>query len=125
MKKTFILVIIGLMINISFSSYSATDESIMIDLTQSNVRQKDHIPVKGKRTPGKIVTCIIDFNTLAIQTSLSDEIISYQLWDEEGESMIATYACDSDMVAFLSTISGAYQFKIATAETTYVGYIEL
>lgn len=39
--------------------------------------------------------------------------------------MIASYACDSYMVAFLSTVSGVYQFRIATAETTYVGYIEL
>ncbi|MDE6022962.1 MAG: hypothetical protein K2G13_05605, partial [Muribaculaceae bacterium] len=68
---------------------------------------------------------IIDISTHSIQTSLSNDIISYELWDEEGESMIVSYKYDSNMVAFLSTVKGVYQFRIATAETIYLGYIEL
>ena len=52
-------------------------------------------------------------------------IISYELWDETGENIVAAYPDDYDMVVYMSSLTGCYQLRLVTAESTYIGYIEL
>lgn len=102
-----------------------TEDEMTVVLDEGYEKDKKEEDPKGLRMPMASMTCIIHFTTNSIETNRLSEIISYELWDEEGEFLMASYISDSDMVALLSTVSGVYQFRITTAETIYVGYIEL
>lgn len=104
--------------------YSTTNDAIVISLAQSKSEQQEK-PEKGKRTPDKAETCIIDFNSTTIQTSLSDEITYFELWDKEGLLLLTSYSTDYEMVLFMAQQTGLFQFRIVTSYHTHIGYIEL
>ena len=52
-------------------------------------------------------------------------VISYELRDEEGETMIVGFSSDSDLVEFMTSLQGVYQIRLVTDEYLYIGYIEL
>ena len=79
----------------------------------------------GFRMPAAPITCTIDFTTLSITSNRVQLILSYELRDETGEEIVATYPNDYDMVVYMSSLTGCYQLRLATAESTYIGYIEL
>lgn len=82
-------------------------------------------PLRGHRIPSPATTCTIDFENDRIETSIPYEIIAYELWDEDGVDTIVSYTSDYDIVEFMSTVSGVFQFRLITVERTYVGYLEL
>lgn len=79
----------------------------------------------GWRMPAAPITCTIDFTTLSITSNRVQLILSYELMDETGEEIVATYPNDYDMVVYMSSLTGCYQLRLVTAESTYIGYIEL
>ena len=123
MRKLF-FIIIALIVNVPFNSYSYVYDEISISIKQFD-NDYDEKPEKGHRTSPTYETCVIDFTNLAIATERIPMIISYELWDETGENIVAAYPDDYDMVVYMSSLTGCYQLRLATAESTYIGYIEL
>lgn len=122
--KKLLFIIFSLLLFTNNNVYSTRDDTFIISLTQSKSEHQEK-PDKGKRTPGKAETCIIDFNRTTIQTYLSDEIAYYELWDEEGLSALASFSTDSEMVLLMSQQNGIFQLRIITYYHIYIGYIEL
>ena len=75
--------------------------------------------------PAAPVICVIDFTNLSITSDRLPIVLSYEFWDETGDTMIISYPNDYDMVFFMSSQTGIYQLRLVSAETTYTGYIEL
>lgn len=69
--------------------------------------------------------CVIDFTKGTVQTTLTSEVISYEIWDSAGTAPMAQCIEDSDFVVLLSSISGFYQLRFITDSHQYIGYIEL
>ncbi len=122
MKKIILLLVYLLLI--SNKAYSDHDDTNVITLSESKSLTHEK-PAKGKRTPGKTETCIIDFNNATIHITITSDITCYELWDEEGESMLASYSTDSEMVLFMTQQTGIFQLRVVTTDSIYIGYIEL
>lgn len=91
---------------------------------QDREPDKKVLPDKGHRMPAYI-SCTIDFAAGSIESSIASPILSYELWDEEGETILASYATDHELVDFMATLTGAYQLRLVTDEYLYIGYLEL
>ena len=123
MRKMF-FIIIALIVNVPFNSYSHESDEISISIKQYD-NDYEEIPEKGHRTSPTYGTCVIDFSNLTIVTERIPMIISYELWDGTGEEFVVSYPNDYDMVTFLSSLSGCYQLRLVTVDSTYIGCIEL
>lgn len=84
----------------------------------------DDDPLKDKRIPSARVQCTIDFENGTIIGNFSDDLHTYEVWDEEGEECIATFADESGLVSFLySADGGVYQLRFYSDSYLYIGYI--
>lgn len=78
---------------------------------------------KGSRIPG-IVVCII--NTEGIQMGVEpDGILSYEIWNSDGEICVASYTEESDFINALFSMEGEYQIHFSTEEYSYIGYVTI
>ena len=100
-------------------------KQIVVTLKTDEKPDKPELPIKGSRTPEAPIMCLIDFSSLQIEVSGSPVILSYELWDEDGEYVITSYTDDSEMVMYLIGLSGTYQLRLTTEGGTYIGYLYL
>lgn len=121
--KKIITIIIALTAIITFDVYPAPETPTTVALKE--LEDYTELPNKGNRTSPTYETCVIDFSNFAIATERIPMIISYELWDETGENIVAAYPDDYDMVVYMSSLSGCYQLRLVTEDSTYIGYIEL
>lgn len=127
MKKILIKLTIALSLIIGFG-INAKAEPALPQVTVSLTEEGKDIPEEspwGYRKPVAPILCNIDFNALSITTVRIPRVLSYELWDENGEAIIASYSNDYDMVSFLSSMTGVYQLRLVSAESSYIGFIEL
>lgn len=124
MKKICILsLILALACILPAEVYSSAPESTTVCL-KKRPKYKDS-PTKDHRSPSLQIACFIDFTSNQITVQTSSPVVSYELWDEEGETMMAGYQTDSEMVEFMSGLEGIYHLQLATDDYIYVGCIEL
>ena len=121
--KKIITIIIALMAIITFDVYPAPETPTTVALKE--LEDYSELPDKGNRTSPTYGTCVIDFSNFAIATERIPMIISYELWDGTGEEIVVSYPNDYDIVTFMSSLSGCYQLRLVTEDSTYIGYIEL
>ena len=121
--KKIITIIIALMAIITFDVYPAPETPTTVALKE--LEDYSELPDKGNRTSPTYGTCVIDFSNFAIATERIPMIISYELWDGTGEEIVVSYPNDYNMVTFMSSLSGCYQLRLVTEDSTYIGYIEL
>lgn len=111
-----------------YSEVRADDYCITVDLTQQESNDdpyKQPSPSKGHRSLPLPIVCVIDFTKGTVQTTLTSEVISYEIWDSAGAAPMAQCIENSDFVVLLSSISGSYQLRFITDSHQYIGYIEL
>ncbi len=77
------------------------------------------------RIPTTPILCTIDFENHRIELSTTDFITTYELWDEDGMFLLASYTTDSEFVGNLSNLTGAYQLRLVGEDHIYMGYLEL
>lgn len=126
MKKILILILALVVAGLTENAFSSVENNVQVTLT-TQVNNNNHIrpPEKGNRKPSSPLISIVDFASGHIEVSTPTPIISYELWDEEGETSIAAYPSDSELVQFMTGLDGVYQLRLVTDEYIYIGYIEL
>ena len=102
----------------------AASDSTQITL-QPEGPDKGHEHEKGHRMPSAPFICTIDFENPRIETSIPYRITAYELWDEDCDYPIVSYANDYKLVDYMANASGVFQLRIVTTERTYIGYIDL
>lgn len=65
------------------------------------------------------IRCIIDFGEGTVQTTLTSEVISYEIWDSAGTASMAQCIEDSGFVVLRSSICGFYQLRLIP-DRTYI-----
>ena len=86
---------------------AAADNSITLNLNQeSSDSEHDDEDVKTKGPRSMPIRCIIDFGEGTVRTTLTSEVISYEIWDSEGTTPVVQCIYDSDFVVMLSSIGG-------------------
>ena len=104
----------------TIAKYETTDIALEAEEPDRSVD-----PSKGRRIPAAPVICTIDFKNHRIATSIPYAITAYELWDEEGESLIVSYTNDYDMVQYMANTTGVFRLRLTTDGRTYLGYLEL
>lgn len=104
-------------------AFSLTQENNTVSM-QEKPKYKN-LPTKDHRSLYPQILCIIDFSSEQIYLQSSYPITSYQLWNKEGESLIAAYTSDSQLVELMMELRGSYQLRLETDEYIYIGEIEL
>ena len=91
---------------------------------QLNKKHNQSNNQKGSRIPAGIVVCII--STEGIQMGVEpDGILSYEIWDTDGEICVASYTEESDFINALFSMEGEYQIHFSTEEYSYIGYVTI
>ena len=97
-----------------------------ISMQRNSKEQPEHnmdLDEEGRRMPARPVCCTIS-NTDGVSISgCEDEIITYELWDIDGENCIATSVDEMDFLAVLYSLTGEYTIKLTTFNYIYIGYI--
>ena len=96
----------------------------MLASSKGEPEEKDW-PSKGHRIPAATEICTIDFDSFSIVTSFPNEITTYELWNEDSNVLLVSYASDYELVEYMSRINGTYLLRLVTVEGAYIGYIEL
>lgn len=115
----------GLFLLFAFNPVFADTEIITVNLGTNPKPDYPELPPVGPRMPSVSYTCTVDFSSYSIDATVPYDIITYQLWYGEGDTMLVSYPYDQDMVVFMSQITGTYQLRIETTDYTYIGYIDL
>ena len=105
---------------------AAANNCITLTLEQSVISsdpEKYNPDHKGRRSMP--IICIIDLISGTVQTTLTSEIISYEIWNSDGTALVAQYIDEPDFVGSLCDVSGFYQLRFITESYQYIGYIEL
>lgn len=127
MKKFSIYLVIALSLMMGFGfnvNAESSADQITVSLNKDDIDIREESP-KGWRIPAAPILCTIDFRNSSITSGIPKPVLFYQLWDEEGETMLASYSTDSEMVAFMTQLIGVYQLRIVTEDSIYIGYTEL
>ena len=132
MKKlifiTFLL--LGLMLPINASSAPGTS-TVTLPMQKSpgngngnSNGEGDDEDEYGKRIPAARIQCTIDFENRTVTGRFSSPLLTYEVWDEDGEGCIATFADESEFVSFLYSADGdVYQLRLYSASYIYTGYL--
>ena len=123
--KNFFLIFIAACCLLLTTSAAAAEPVTTIKLTKQDQEpiKKDR-PSKGNRMPG-YTTCLIDLLNRCIICSMEETVLHYELWDENGETLLVSYPTDGEMTGYMADISGAYQLRLVTEEYLYIGYVDL
>lgn len=96
----------------------------MISLNRHIIEDEhEDIPSKGKRTTPAPMFCYIDFNKYSVETSLSEPITSYEIWDIDGNYIYASFSDEVTFVQYLAEARGAYQIRFVTMNYLCIGFI--
>ena len=119
-----ISILLAFIVVMSFNIVASSIASIYsITLTQVENREKKRdLPVKGHRTPARPIPCTVSENGIELAIG-ADDIISYELWDADGEICLGVYYDDIDAANHIFSTPGEYQLVIEAGDYYYIGYI--
>lgn len=100
-------------------------EDLSVNLTEEFDPDFVEIPDYGVRSLPNIAICTISFNSASISTTISSEIVSYEIWDAESDAILFSSSDERGTVEFMSTINGKYRLRILSSTRSYVGCISL
>lgn len=79
---------------------------------------------KNKRIPAARVQCTIDFENLTVTGAFSSDLLTFEVWNEEGVECLATFTDEASFVSFLSeATSEVYCLRFYSATYIYTGFI--
>lgn len=124
-----ILLLLGTSFFTAVLADDTNDEDYDIGLTETdedNSRTKDPNSL-GHRSVPMLTPCTISYvNGVTIfATSGPVEILSYEIWDADGETCIGVYGSERMFLDVLYAVEGEYMVVFTTPGKIYKGYIWL
>ncbi len=108
-----------LLLSSSLTLIAGGNDTYTVPLQEETKYEKED---EGRRIPARPITCLITPNGLQSSIDTAD-IISYEVWDEDDISCLATYADEMDFVRFIYTLHGEYIVRIQTHGHSYIGLL--
>ncbi len=84
-----------------------------------------HLDCEGRRSPSMPLYCIISKTNGLNIVGMSEDIISYEIWDAEYETYIASFSEEFEFIDFLFLQSGYFHVKIETENYNFHGDISI
>lgn len=119
------LIIIGLLIPNSINAENNT--SITISMQRQPNPQSEHneqYQTEGRRIPPKPIYCTISPEGISV-AGLSEDIITYEVWNETSEICLASFNEEQEFLDFLFNQSGEFQIAFVTENYCISGYISI
>ena len=131
MKIPLKLTVIAIMALFLFTNASATEvmHSTCYTVTLMKVAAEETDPFhvndtqRGHRLPSRPIECTISQETGVSIYDCPDEIVSYEIWDADGNSCLTLCSEESDFLNDLFSLTGDFQIRFNSSDYTYVGYI--
>lgn len=89
--------------------------------TGSYALYKPDVDERGKRIPSRRVQCIISEDSGVDITGCDEPIVSYEIWDVEGDICLGAYSDESDFINSFFSMTGELQIRFQTKTCAYVG----
>ncbi len=89
---------------------------------EQNKTPDQQLDYDGRRLPPQPIICTINENDV-ITDIPSEEIISYELWNNTGDICIISCSSTHEFIEYLFSFPDNYQIKIVTEDFCLVGYI--
>ena len=125
--KRFKLVFVTLAMLLSFYAVPAVAQSVyilpVIKVPSTLEPQKNDLPEYGKRIPSRPIECTISQDSGVTIYDCPDEIVSYEIWDADGNSCLTLCSEESDFLNDLFSLTGDFQIRFNSSDYTYVGYL--
>ena len=125
--KRFKLVFVTLAMLLSFYAVPAVAQSVyilpVIKVPSTLDHEKIDLPEYGKRIPSCPIECTISQDTGVTIYDCPDEIVSYEIWDADGNSCLSLCSDESDFLSGLFSMTGDFQIRLKTSDYTYIGYL--
>lgn len=118
---TFLLLGMMLPMNVSASPARPT-VSVKMQKTPGNGDREDD-QNEDKRIPSAPIYCVIDFENQTITGNFSSKLLAFEVWDEDGEGCVATFADESGLIDFLCSAEGDYQLRFFSESYIYIGFV--
>lgn len=88
-------------------------------------RHNKGLDEEGLRTPPMPIYCVISKTDGVSIVDLTEDIISYEIWDTTHEINIASFSEVSDFLDYLFIQTGNFQLNLETENYHICGYITL
>lgn len=125
MKKEFstiLMIALVLMISFSIECVAGNGTYHSVTLRKQYKEHNQDLDPEGVRMPPRNTTCFI--SATEFQSDIdSNDIISYEIWDESSNICNASFLEDLPFCQYLFTSPGNYQIRIATTDYIFIGYI--
>ena len=79
----------------------------------------------GNRSPSFSIPCTISIDNGIECDMINDDIISFEIWDEEEICCYGSYLNEEDFVMHLFSFTGDYLIKLETLDYYYYGYVSI
>ena len=123
LKNLFIAFLFSAMIGNSLPIFAfGPSNPFIITVSKEGNEDSDDELKGGNRKPARPIYCTISESGVNVDL-YGEEIISYEIWDEEGLFCFGAYAFEADFINHLFSYPGSYLIKFVTAESVYVGYL--
>ena len=135
MKISLKLTVIAIVALFLFANASAFASSVMntacyaITLNKVTAEETDPFHVndtpRGPRIPSRPIECTISQETGVTIYDCPDEIVSYEIWDADGNSCLSLCSDESDFLNDLFSLTGDFQIRFNSSDYTYIGYLSI
>lgn len=122
MKKLLSSIIILLALCITCPQvYSGSTTTQTVQLKKKHNQSNNQ---KGSRKPAGLIVCTISAEGIQMGVE-TGEIMSYEIWDADGDICVASFTEESDFINVLFSMEGEYQIHFSTEEYSYFGYVTI
>lgn len=126
-KRLFTISLVAmLMVGILFpNSMNAGNNTTYTVSMRKQSRHNRGLDEEGFRTPPMPIYCVISRTDGVNIVGLSEDIISYEIWDSSHEINLASFSNESDFLDYLLIQTGSFQLNLETENYNVFGYISL
>lgn len=126
MKKQIIIPFLVIILCSIFPAYvTAVNNTLYTVCMQKQLKDKKDPGNEGHRIPPVPVSCAISKNDGVKISSLSEEIISYEIWDASSKICIASLTEESEFIDYLFFHTGDFHIILETDNFYITGNISI
>lgn len=116
-----LLAALCLLIVCPVNSFAQNNAEYTVTMSKKKKGHKPDTDPKGVRIPARPIIAVISGD--GIQSEIDSEgIISYEVWDVDGNFCQTTFDDGTSFCQYLLTTPGEYLINIVTEDYDYVGY---
>lgn len=104
---------------------SSGDVTVIVKKTPKDPNPSKEQDPRGNRSPSFSIPCTISIENGIECDMIQDDVLSYQIWDEEEICCHGSFLNEEDFVMHLFSFPGDYLIKLETLDYYYYGFVSI